>query len=270
VDGLPDKPGMVVTAMIPKARSGEIKAMYIMGENPLVSDADANHVEEALKSLDFLVVQDLFMTETAELADLVLPSACFAEKEGTFTNTERRVQRIRKAATPPGEAREDWWIPCRIAKRMGFEMEYEDSEEIFEEIGTVASSYAGTHHRTPPVPLSHRDDDHEIRWSERPGAGRLRGNFRAGRGGGWAGARTESKGRIAPGKDRNRSQHLRQGRAGHGIRAVPFRNGRRQPPDLRRARPRGQNPGIQGLRGKALQGIAAPLSPNDRKKTETI
>lgn len=77
--------------MIPKAHEGEIKALYIVGENPLVSDADANHVEESLKHLDFLVVQDIFMTETAKMADVVLPSLCFAEKDGTFSNTERKV-----------------------------------------------------------------------------------------------------------------------------------------------------------------------------------
>lgn len=143
VENLPSKPGLVVTEMIPKAHSGEIKAMYIIGENPLVSDADLGHVEESLKHLDFLVVQDIFMTETAKTADVVLPSSCFAEKEGTFSNTERRVQRVRKAVNPPGQAKDDWWITCEIGTRMGYEMKYQNSEEIFEEIRKVTPSYSG-------------------------------------------------------------------------------------------------------------------------------
>ncbi len=143
VENLSAKPGLVVTDMIPKAHSGEIKAMYIIGENPLVSDADLHHVEESLKHLDFLVVQDIFLTETAQFADVVLPSSCFAEKDGTFSNTERRVQRVRKAVESPGETKDDWWITCEIGTRMGFEMKYQNSEEIFEEIRTVTPSYAG-------------------------------------------------------------------------------------------------------------------------------
>jgi formate dehydrogenase major subunit len=143
VENLSDKPGLVVTEMVPKAHSGEIKAMYIIGENPLVSDADLHHVEESFKHLDFLVVQDIFLTETAQMADVVLPSSCFAEKDGTFSNTERRVQRIRKAVDSPGETKDDWWITCEIATHMGYEMKYHNSEEIFEEIRTVAPSYAG-------------------------------------------------------------------------------------------------------------------------------
>ena len=143
VTGLSSKVGLKVTEMVPKAHRGEIKALYIIGENPLVSDADINHVSASLKHLDFLVVQDIFMTETAQMADVVLPSACFAEKEGTFSNTERRVQRVRKAVDAPGEAKDDWWITCQIADRMGFSMEYADSRAIFEEIADVTPSYAG-------------------------------------------------------------------------------------------------------------------------------
>jgi len=143
VENLSAKPGLVVTDMIPKAHAGEIKAMYIIGENPLVSDADLHHVEDSLKHLDFLVVQDIFLTETAQFADVVLPSTCFAEKDGTFSNTERRVQRVRKAVESPGETKDDWWITCEIGTRMGFEMKYQNSEEIFEEIRTVTPSYAG-------------------------------------------------------------------------------------------------------------------------------
>jgi formate dehydrogenase alpha subunit len=143
VTGLSDKIGLKVTEMLPKAHSGELKALYIIGENPLVSDADLNHAESSLKHLEFLVVQDIFMTETAKLADVVFPSACFAEKEGTFSNTERRVQRIRKAVEPPGESWDDWKTTCEIATRMGYPMSYENSEAIFKEIATVTPSYGG-------------------------------------------------------------------------------------------------------------------------------
>jgi formate dehydrogenase major subunit len=143
VEGLPDKPGMKVTQMIPAAHEGALKALYIIGENPLVSDPDLNHCEKSLNRLDFLVVQDIFLTETAKLADVILPSACFAEKEGTFTNTERRVQRVRKAVDPPGQSRQDWEIICQIAGRMGYNMAYENSRQIMEEIARVTPSYAG-------------------------------------------------------------------------------------------------------------------------------
>lgn len=143
VESLPDKPGLKVTEMLPKAHEGELKALYIVGENPLVSDPDLNHAEKSLKNLDLLVVQDIFLTETAEIADVVLPSACFAEKDGTFSNTERRVQRIRKAVEPPGEAKNDWQIICDLADRMGYSMSYGDSAEIMAEIAGLTPSYAG-------------------------------------------------------------------------------------------------------------------------------
>jgi formate dehydrogenase alpha subunit len=143
VSDLPDKPGLKVTQMIPKAHEGSLKALYIIGENPLVSDPDLNHAEKSFAHLDFLVVQDIFMTETAQAADVVLPSACFAEKEGTFSNTERRVQRVRKAIEPPGEAWEDWRITSEIATRMGYPMQYESSRAIMEEISRVTPSYTG-------------------------------------------------------------------------------------------------------------------------------
>ena len=143
VDELPDQPGMKVTHMIPAAHDGKLKAFYVIGENPLVSDPDLNHCEKSIRNLDFLVVQDIFMTETAMLADVVLPSACYAEKDGTFTNTERRVQRVRKAVEPPGEAWNDWKIICDIANRMNYPMDYENSRQIMEEISRVTPSYAG-------------------------------------------------------------------------------------------------------------------------------
>jgi len=142
VPKLSDKVGLTVTEM-GLAAGKTIKALYIMGENPVLSDADLNHAEKALASLDFLVVQDIFMTETAKLAHAVLPSACFAEKEGTFTNTERKVLRVRKAVDPPGEAKEDWWITAEIAKRMGYPMDYAGPQAIMKEINAVTPSYGG-------------------------------------------------------------------------------------------------------------------------------
>jgi predicted molibdopterin-dependent oxidoreductase YjgC len=124
-----------------------MKALYVVGENPMMSDPDLHHVEEALEKLDFLVVQDIFMSETAKYADVVLPTACFAEKEGTFSNTERRIQRVRKAAEAPGQARTDWEIISDLATRMGYPMQYGSAEEIFEEIRTVTPSYAGASYK---------------------------------------------------------------------------------------------------------------------------
>ncbi len=143
VPGLSGKVGLKATEMVPRAHDGDLKALYVIGENLLVSDPDLNHAEKSLKNLDFLVVQDIFMTETAQIADVVLPSACFAEKEGTFSNTERRVQRVRKAVEPPGQAWDDWRITCEIGTRMGYPMSYESSRAIFEEITGVTPSYGG-------------------------------------------------------------------------------------------------------------------------------
>jgi len=140
---LSGKPGLTIVEIMNAAGRGDIKAIYIMGENPLLSDPDLHHVQESLKKLDFLIVQDIFMTETAQLADVVLPSASFAEKDGTFTNTERRVQRIRKVVNPPGEARPDWKIIAGISTQMGYPMNYSSAKEIFEEMAGVTPSYAG-------------------------------------------------------------------------------------------------------------------------------
>jgi formate dehydrogenase major subunit len=114
-----------------------------MGENPMVSDPDLTHVEASLKHLELLIVQDIFLTETAMLADVVLPSACFAEKDGTFTNTERRVQRVRKAVSAPGEAKADWEIIAAISTKMGYPMPYATAEDIMKEINSITPSYAG-------------------------------------------------------------------------------------------------------------------------------
>ena len=140
---LSGKVGLTIMEMMDGAHKGAIKGLYIMGENPMISDPDLAHVEASLKHLELLVVQDIFLTETAQMADVVLPSACFAEKDGTFSNTERRVQLIRKAVEPPGQARTDWEIIAGIATRMGYPMAYSSSEDIMKEIASLAPSYGG-------------------------------------------------------------------------------------------------------------------------------
>ena len=140
---LSDTPGLTVVEITNAVHEGKIRALYIMGENPLITDPDLTHVEQAFHKLGFLVVQDIFMTETARMADVVLPAASFAEKDGTFTNTERRVQLLRKALPEPGKARQDWQIVCDLAGRMGCPMQYGKAEEIFEEMRKVTPQYAG-------------------------------------------------------------------------------------------------------------------------------
>jgi len=141
---LDDKPGLTLTEMFDGADKGQIKAMYLIGENPVLSDPDANHVKKSIENTEFFVVQDMFLTETAQLADVVLPSSSFAEKDGTFTNTERRVQRVRKAIEPVGDSRDDWEITCQIARRMeakGFS--FNNPSEIMDEIASLTPSYGG-------------------------------------------------------------------------------------------------------------------------------
>ena len=140
---LPAKAGLTVVEIMHGAASGDIHAIYIMGENPALSDPNVNHVREALEKVDFLVVQDVFLSETAAMADVVLPAASFAEKDGTFTNTERRVQRVRKALNPPGEARQDWEIACEIGSRLGHAMRYDGPSEIMDEIAALTPIYGG-------------------------------------------------------------------------------------------------------------------------------
>ena len=140
---LSGKVGKTVVEVMNSAHAGEIKGVYVMGENLMLSDPDLHHVEEALKKLDILVVQDIFMSETARYADVVLPSACFAEKDGTFSNTERRVQRVRKAVEAPGEAKPDWLIISELSSKMGYPMEYGSPREIMDEIAQVTPSYGG-------------------------------------------------------------------------------------------------------------------------------
>jgi formate dehydrogenase alpha subunit len=140
---LPDKIGLTATEMFPAVLDGKMKAIVILGENPVVSDADCLHVEKALKALDFLLVIDIFKTPTADLAHVVLPGAAFAEKEGTFSNTERRVQLLRKAVEPPGESRPDWQIIQELSSRFGYPMDYASPRAVMEEIAKLTPSYGG-------------------------------------------------------------------------------------------------------------------------------
>ena len=137
------EPGLTVVEIIGGALEGSIRGMYMMGENPFLSDPNVNKVRKALANLDFLVVQDIFLTETAEFADVILPATSFFEKFGTYTNTDRRVQVGRKAVEPPGQARADWEITCELATRMGYPMEYASADEVFAELTSLAPSYAG-------------------------------------------------------------------------------------------------------------------------------
>lgn len=140
---LSNKVGLTIPEIINGAASGEVKVLYVMGENPMVSDPDINHVKHALEKVDFLVVQDIFLTETAELADVVLPAASFAEKDGTFTSTERRVQRVRKAVSSIGEIKADWTILVELMNRMGYKKTYGHPSEIMDEIASVTPQYGG-------------------------------------------------------------------------------------------------------------------------------
>ena len=145
---LNSSPGLALTEIIPAAGEGKIKAIYLMGENPLLSDPDANHVREALMKLEFFVVQDIFLSETAQLAHVVLPATTFAEKDGTFTNTERRIQQVRKSIEPIGGCQPDWWITSQIARRMGGKgFEYQHPSQIMDEIASVTPSYGGISYR---------------------------------------------------------------------------------------------------------------------------
>lgn len=142
-EGLPEGPGLSVVEMMHAAREGQIRGLYVMGENPVVSDPAAGETIEALERLEFLVVQDLFLTETAQLAHLVLPAACWAEKSGSYTNTERRVQWSPKVLEPPGEARPDLWIIGEVGRRLGIWERVPDPEEVLEEVGRVVPAYGG-------------------------------------------------------------------------------------------------------------------------------
>jgi predicted molibdopterin-dependent oxidoreductase YjgC len=140
---LSEKVGLTATEMFPAVLNGKVKGMIILGENPVVSDPDSLHVEKALKALDFLLVIDIFRTPTSDLAHVILPGASFAEKDGTFSNTERRVQMVRKAIEPPGEAKPDWRIIQELSNRFGYAMDYESPSAVMEEIARLTPSYGG-------------------------------------------------------------------------------------------------------------------------------
>jgi formate dehydrogenase alpha subunit len=180
VKNLPDKPGLTMTEMVPAMSKGTFKALYIVGENPVVSDPDSDHLVKAFQQLDFLVVQDIFLTETARLADVVLPATTFAEKEGTFSNTERRVGRVRQAIPPVGDSWPDWRIIVELSRRLGYPMDYADPEAIFEEIRQVTPSYAG-------ITYARLDTEGGLQWpcptTDHPGTVYLhRGQFARGKG----------------------------------------------------------------------------------------
>ncbi len=140
---LPNKPGLTILDMFKGIDEGKIKALYVVGENPMVTDPDLHHVEAALKKLECFIVQDIFLTQTAKFAQVVLAGTSFAEKTGTFSNTERRVLLVRQAIPPVGESRPDWQIIQDLSTRVGYPMNYASPEEIFKEIAQLTGSYAG-------------------------------------------------------------------------------------------------------------------------------
>ena len=148
---LPSEKGLMLTHMVDEMLTGGIKAVYVVGENPLLSEPDLHHAEKAFKSLDFLAVQDIFLHETAQIADVVLPATTFAEKDGTFTNSERRVQRVRTAIEPVGESRPDWRIISELARRIGEKLDlgvekdfdYSHPSQIFDEMASLIPVLAG-------------------------------------------------------------------------------------------------------------------------------
>ena len=171
---LPERAGYTVTEMVQMMIEGDLKALYVIGENPKLSDADRNHLNKALAKLDFLVVQGLFLSETAQVADVVLAAASVAEKEGTFTNTERRCLRIHKAIEPIADTLPDWRIIARLSNAMGYQMDYASAEEIFDEMASLTpKSYGGMSYERlgidglqwpcpnpdhPGTPYLHKDD----------------------------------------------------------------------------------------------------------------
>jgi predicted molibdopterin-dependent oxidoreductase YjgC len=150
VENLPTQPGLPYTVMLQK-----VQYLYVVGTNPLMAAPDANGVRQALEALSFLVVQDIFLTETAQLADVVLPAATWVEREGTHTWVDRRVQKIDQIVEPPGEARPDWWVVCELAERMGYKnkFDFSSAQEVFEEIRRCVPTYAGiTYERLSRTP----------------------------------------------------------------------------------------------------------------------
>jgi formate dehydrogenase major subunit len=175
------------------ALAGDIRGMYIMGENPFLSDPDVNKVRAALSNLEFLVVQDIFLTETAEFADVILPATAYLEKLGTYTNTDRRVQIGRPALQPPGEARSDWSILCDVSTRLGYPMDYDGPEAVFDEMAALTESYAtlryahlGATGRLWPNPDPEHDDGPAVLFGDAFPTGNGRARFVPAE---WTGAR---------------------------------------------------------------------------------
>jgi formate dehydrogenase alpha subunit len=144
---LSNKVGYTIPEMMDRLLDGSVKAMFILGENSVMSDPDTHHVRHALSSAEFLVVEDIFRTETAELAHVVLPGACWAEKDGTFSNTERKMQRVRKAVEPPEGAIPDWKVLSELGTRLGVSMSYDSPEEIYDEMTSLAPVFAGINYQ---------------------------------------------------------------------------------------------------------------------------
>jgi predicted molibdopterin-dependent oxidoreductase YjgC len=154
---LPSVKGITLTCAIKDALVGKVKAMLIFGENPMLSDPDIAHVEEAMKELEFLAVAEIFPTDTTRFADVVLPGACYAEKDGTFTSTDRAIRPLNKAVDPPGEAWPDWKIACELGKRFGAAgFEFGSPSEVMDEMARVAPPYGGISHE--------RSDKEVVRW----------------------------------------------------------------------------------------------------------
>ena len=187
-----DQVGLTVTEMMPAAARDELKAFYILGEDPIMSDPDTNHIRHCLETCDFILLQEIFPSETAPYADVLLPGASFAEKDGTFTNTERRIQKVNKAVDSPGEARPDWWITSELAKRVlsngkrkaqkgtFSHWDYENAAQIMDEIAALTPSYAGASH-------SRLNEGETLQWpvkdKDHPGTPILHvGEFARGRG----------------------------------------------------------------------------------------
>lgn len=184
--------GLTITELMPGAADGDIKTLYILGEDPIMSDPDTSHVRKALETCDLVILQEIFPSETAPYADVLLPGASFAEKDGTFTNTERRVQLVRKAVESPGIARPDWWIISKLAKKILQQgkrqvseatysgWDYQNTTEIMDEIAALTPIYAG-------VSLKRLQDGETLQWpvkdSEHPGTPILHvGQFSRGKG----------------------------------------------------------------------------------------
>ena len=141
---LPETPGYRLEQIMAGMHDGRVRGLYLVGEDPMHTDPNARHIEDGLAKLDFLVCQDLFLHDAARrYADVVLPASSFAEKDGVFTNTERRVQRVRRAVASPGEARPDWWIVQELARRLGGSWSYDDPEEVWDEFADLAANWSG-------------------------------------------------------------------------------------------------------------------------------